>query len=185
MLTFCWWFNEESAWNAGDLGPTLVSGRSPGGGHGNPLQSSCQENSIEEPGGFHGVAKSGTQLEWLILSLSIFLLTLWLPSCLRLHIMFPIIYSNLRHQHLSTKYLKVQNALQLRWRFSWRWKGSWGKLASVWGVRWGTEASGWSPVQFHGRDFGSDPPGQLCRQVTSLKCLKLWLGARIHPSNSG
>ena len=33
--------SKESACNAGDLGPILGLGRSPGGGHGNPLQYSC------------------------------------------------------------------------------------------------------------------------------------------------
>ena len=36
---------KESACNAGDLGLIPGSGRSPGGGHGNPLQYSCLENS--------------------------------------------------------------------------------------------------------------------------------------------
>ena len=35
---------EESACNAGDLGLIPGLGRSPGGGHGNPLQCSCLEN---------------------------------------------------------------------------------------------------------------------------------------------
>ena len=35
---------EESTWNAGDLGSIPGLGRSPGGGHGNPLQYSCLEN---------------------------------------------------------------------------------------------------------------------------------------------
>ena len=35
---------KESACNEGDLGSIPGSGRSPGGGHGNPLQSSCLEN---------------------------------------------------------------------------------------------------------------------------------------------
>ena len=35
---------KESACNAGDLGSTPGLGRSPGGGHGNPLQYSCLEN---------------------------------------------------------------------------------------------------------------------------------------------
>ena len=60
MLTFCWWFSEESACTAGDLGPTLVSGR--------PLEEDMVTHSsllaripwTEEPGGLHGVAKSGT-----------------------------------------------------------------------------------------------------------------------------
>ena len=39
-----------SACNAGDLGLIPRLGRSPGGGHGNPLQHSCLENPMEEPG---------------------------------------------------------------------------------------------------------------------------------------
>ena len=35
---------KESACNAGDLGLIPGLGRSPGGGHGNPLQHSCLEN---------------------------------------------------------------------------------------------------------------------------------------------
>ena len=35
---------EESACNAEDLGSIPGLGRSPRGGHGNPLQYSCQEN---------------------------------------------------------------------------------------------------------------------------------------------
>ena len=33
--------------NAGDAGSVPVSGRSPGGGNGNPLQYSCLENSMD------------------------------------------------------------------------------------------------------------------------------------------
>ena len=50
--------------NAGDTGSTSLipaSGRSPGGGHGNPLQYSCLENSKEREAWqatVHGVAKS-------------------------------------------------------------------------------------------------------------------------------
>jgi len=35
---------KESACNAGDLGSIPGSGRSSGGGHGHPFQSSCLEN---------------------------------------------------------------------------------------------------------------------------------------------
>ena len=35
---------KESTCNAGDLGSIPGLGRSPGGGHGNPLQYSCLEN---------------------------------------------------------------------------------------------------------------------------------------------
>ena len=44
-----WWLRcKESACNVGDLGSIPESGRSPGGGHGNPLQYSCLKNSREQ-----------------------------------------------------------------------------------------------------------------------------------------
>ena len=54
---------KESACNAGDLGLIPGLGRSPGGGHGNPLQHSCLENPHGQRGLVsysHGVAKSQT-----------------------------------------------------------------------------------------------------------------------------
>ena len=39
--------SKESACNAGDPSSTPGSGRSPGGGHGNPLQYSCLENPMD------------------------------------------------------------------------------------------------------------------------------------------
>ena len=51
---------KESACNAGDLGSTPGLGRSPGGGHGNPLQYSGLENSMDCI--VHGVVKN---LTWL------------------------------------------------------------------------------------------------------------------------
>ena len=56
---------KASAYNVGDLGSIPGSGRAPGEGHGNPLQYSCLENSMD--GGAwratdHGVAKSRMQL---------------------------------------------------------------------------------------------------------------------------
>ena len=38
---------KESACNAGDLGSIPGWGRSPGGGHGDPLQYSCLENPTD------------------------------------------------------------------------------------------------------------------------------------------
>ena len=52
------------AGGAGDVGLILGSGRSPGGGHGNPLQCSCLENPMDREAWWaivHGVAKSWTQ----------------------------------------------------------------------------------------------------------------------------
>ena len=48
----------------GDLGSIPGSGRSPGGGHGNPLQDSCLESPSDKgawQAAVHGVAKSQTQ----------------------------------------------------------------------------------------------------------------------------
>ena len=59
---------KESAWNAGDLGLIPGLGRSPGGGHGNPLQYSCLENPMDRgawQAAVRGVTQSQTQLKWL------------------------------------------------------------------------------------------------------------------------
>ena len=48
-----------------DVGSIPGSGRSPGGGHGNPLQYSCLENPMDRGAWWatvHGVAKSRTRL---------------------------------------------------------------------------------------------------------------------------
>ena len=55
---------KESACNAGDLGSTSGSGRSPGGGNGNPLQHSCLENPMDRGAwraAVHGVARVGNK----------------------------------------------------------------------------------------------------------------------------
>ena len=53
--------------NAGDVrdtGSIPQSGRFPGGGHGNPLQYSCLENSMtEEPGGLESIASRSDKTE--------------------------------------------------------------------------------------------------------------------------
>ena len=66
-----WWLSgKEPACNAGvagDMGLIPESGRSPGGGHGNPLQYSCLENPMNKGAWWatvHGVTKSWTQLKW-------------------------------------------------------------------------------------------------------------------------
>ena len=54
---------KEFPCNAGDLGPIPGLGRSPGGGHGNPLQNSGLENSMDRgdwQATVSGVAKSRT-----------------------------------------------------------------------------------------------------------------------------
>ena len=57
--------SKESACNAGDLGSIPGLGRSPGGGHGNPLQYSCLENPMDREAWWatvYGVTKSQTGL---------------------------------------------------------------------------------------------------------------------------
>ena len=56
---------KESPCNAGDLGSIPGLGRSPGGGHGNPLQYSCLENPMGRGAWWvtvHGVTNSPTRL---------------------------------------------------------------------------------------------------------------------------
>ena len=68
-FSICLRTGKESACNAGaegDTGSILGSGRSPGGGHGNPLQYSCLENPMDRGAWqdtVHGVAKSRAQLK--------------------------------------------------------------------------------------------------------------------------
>ena len=55
-----------NAGDTGDAGLIPGSGRSPGGGHGNPLQYSCQENPTDRGAWWaavHGVTKSLTLTE--------------------------------------------------------------------------------------------------------------------------
>ena len=69
-LSVCLFFpgslaGKESVCHSGDPGSIPGSGRSPGEENGNPLQYSCQENSMDRGGWqatIHGVAKSRTQL---------------------------------------------------------------------------------------------------------------------------
>ena len=61
---YLWISSKESTCKAGDAGDTGSIpgwGRFPGGGHGNPLQFSCQENPMDRgawQATVHGVAKS-------------------------------------------------------------------------------------------------------------------------------
>ena len=85
---------KKSTCNTGDVGDTSLipgSGRSSGGGHGNPLQYSCLE-SITDRGPWrvtvHRVAKSWTWLKWLRVFYSIAKVPfrtdiLWLQAMLR------------------------------------------------------------------------------------------------------
>ena len=64
-----WWLSsKESACNARDEGLIPVSGRSPGGGYGDPLQYSCLKNCTDRGAWWsmiYRVAKSWTQLKQL------------------------------------------------------------------------------------------------------------------------
>ena len=60
-----WLDGKKSSCNAGDVGSIPGTGRSPGGGNGNPLQYSCLENPMDR-GAWQatvpGVTKSKTRL---------------------------------------------------------------------------------------------------------------------------
>ena len=63
----------EPSFSTGDPGSIPGSGKSPGEGHGNPLQDSCLENPMDRgvwQAAVHGVAKSRTQLSQLNISSS-------------------------------------------------------------------------------------------------------------------
>ena len=69
LPSFPWWLrSKESAGNSGatgDVGSIPGSGRSPGGGHGTPLQYSCLENPMDRGAWratVHRAAESQTQL---------------------------------------------------------------------------------------------------------------------------
>ena len=56
-----WWLSDkESACNAGNPGSIPGLGRSPGAGHGNPLQYSCLENPMDR-GAWHAVVRRVAQ----------------------------------------------------------------------------------------------------------------------------
>ena len=58
--------NKESACDSGDTGLIPRSGRSPGGGHGDPLQYSCLESPMDRGAWWamvHGIAKRWTCLK--------------------------------------------------------------------------------------------------------------------------
>ena len=57
---------KESACNVGDLGSIPGSGRSPGGGHGSPLQCYCLENPMDR--GAWGATVPGVTKSWTRLS---------------------------------------------------------------------------------------------------------------------
>jgi hypothetical protein len=46
-IGFPWWLSKESTCSVGDVGSIPGLGRSPVGGHSNPLQYSCLENPID------------------------------------------------------------------------------------------------------------------------------------------
>ena len=64
-----WWFSgKESAWNVGDVGSILGSGRCPEGGRGNPFQYFCLVNPMDRGAWWavvHRITKSQTWLNQL------------------------------------------------------------------------------------------------------------------------
>ena len=54
--------SKESTCNAGDLGSNPGLARSPGGGHGNPVQYSCLENPMDK-GAWQAIVHEVTELD--------------------------------------------------------------------------------------------------------------------------
>ena len=88
---------EESACNVGDLGSIPGLGRSPGAGHGNPLQYSCPENPMDRGvwrAAVHGVVKSRTRLskqtEWFQVYRKV------IPLCTHIYPLFLRFFSHYR-----------------------------------------------------------------------------------------
>ena len=59
-----WHSCKESACNAGDPSSISGSGRSPGGGNGNPLHYSCLENPTEKPSGLQPIVSQRVGHNW-------------------------------------------------------------------------------------------------------------------------
>ena len=79
-----------NAGDIGDVGSIPGSGRSPGGGHGNPLQSSCLENPMDRGAWWAtvlGVTKSQIQLKRLCMHVhsESGILHLWFPPQIHIH----------------------------------------------------------------------------------------------------
>ena len=80
--------NKEFACNAGDAGLIPGLGRWPGGGHVNPLQYSCRENSMNRgtcQTTVHRVTKNWTQLKWLSTHKHADIIIMWIFSFLKNH----------------------------------------------------------------------------------------------------
>ena len=63
-IFFFFWYGKNPPANVGDIrdaGSIPGSGRSPGGGHGNPLQYSCLENPIEELDKLQSIGSQGVR----------------------------------------------------------------------------------------------------------------------------
>ena len=114
-----WWLSgKESTYNAGitgKAGSIPRSGRSPGGGHGNPLQYSCLENPMDRGAWWatvHRVTKSRAWLKWLSTHAHIY----WVGQkvCLHFNKFFgqPNIYTLI---FLSLSLSSIINFLNLRW----------------------------------------------------------------------
>ena len=56
--------SKESACNVWDPGSIPGSGRFPGGGNGYPLQYSCLDDSMDEPGGLQSAGLQRVEYDW-------------------------------------------------------------------------------------------------------------------------
>ena len=93
-------YGKGSACSAGDLGLIPGSGRSPGEGHGNPLQYFYLEDPTDRgawKATVHRVAKSQTRLKWLSTRAKVFILGFWIYDLRNLvRQLFPTVTGNLK-----------------------------------------------------------------------------------------
>ena len=118
-----WWLSyKESTYNsgaAGDLGSIPELGRSPGGGHGNPLQYSCLKNSMDREAwraSVHRVAKSWTWLKQLSRNRNARFTCMWSPVYWILQISIRAVFLKLwSTDHLHQKHLSWNKSANSRW----------------------------------------------------------------------
>ena len=125
--------NKESTCSAGDLDLIPGLGRSPGGGHGNPLQDSCLENSMDREAWWatvHGVTKNWNNWETKYSTVNINFTEMY-----RMHLIFNVLKleyvfksSNVKYPVLPNfssclkpyveRYINLQAYIQTSWNHS-------------------------------------------------------------------
>ena len=117
--------SKESACNAGDLGSIPRSGRSPGGGNGNPLQYPCLENPIDR-GAWQATVHGVTRVRYNLATkppprlIKCFIrVGVSIETCILSHVK--------QHQSRFDAGDRVLRAGALGWPWGMGWGGRWGR----------------------------------------------------------